>query len=276
MTIEQWIAEATRKLTQNNIDTARLDSLVLLEDSLGKDRGWLLAHPETLLNKEAAKRLHEHIQRRCSHEPLAYIRGVSEFYGRQFAVNKYVLEPRPETEDMIDLYKEYAQNDLSGVHGAYVVDVGTGSGCIAVTAKLELPDAIVAGTDVSDKSLETAALNATNLGADVKFYKGDLLAPVIDIKPKHLVALANLPYVPGEYELNDAAKHEPRMAIFGGEDGLDYYRRMFEQLEKFEGPESVTVFTESLTFQHKELVSIAAKYWFEKFRAKGLVRGFRR
>lgn len=260
-TTNRWLAEAVRLLEASNVSTARLDCLVLLEDATQKDRSWLLAHPEHRLDKALVKKLNAYIVRRGNHEPLAYIRGKSEFYGREFAVNEHTLEPRPETETMIDVLKQALDDGrwkVEGVEG--VVDIGTGSGCIAITAKLELLDLDIIGIDIDKKCLKVAAENAAKLNADIAFYEADLLTPFLDstfpLPPSKFAITANLPYVPDSYKLNRAARHEPAHAIFGGQDGLDLYRRLFLQICAAASRPSF-VLTESLPFQHETLASIA-------------------
>src|SRR3990167_7793618 len=133
ITTEQWLKQATNTLKAANIGSARLDALVLLEDEIGRDRALILAHPERPILAQSLKKLNKKLVRRANHEPLAYIRGFSEFYGRRFKVNKRVLEPRPESETMIDLLKE-----LKLPKNSWLADIGTGSGALGITAALEL------------------------------------------------------------------------------------------------------------------------------------------
>jgi release factor glutamine methyltransferase len=250
----------TQKLLTAGISTSRLDCLVLIEDATAKDRSWLLAHPEYLFPKKTVIKLQEQIERRTKHEPLAYIRGKAEFYGRKFIVNNAVLQPRPETEAMIEHMKEIVFSLRSTVDslGLGIIDVGTGSGCLAVTAKLEFPDARVIATDISPTCLKFAKKNALSLGTNIKFYQGDLLQP-IPPTAYHLlptVLLANLPYVPIDYQINQSATFEPQQALFGGTDGLDYYRQMFDQINKLD-IEPLFILTESIPFQHQQLEHIA-------------------
>ncbi len=257
MKLKLWLEQNSKVLAGAGVPTARLDCLVLLEDLTGKTRGWLLAHPDFLLNAAFVKQLDAQITRRMHHEPLAYIRGKSEFYGRQFNVNAHTLEPRPETETMVELFLQRVANEQSSGN-LTIVDVGTGSGCIAITVKLELPEAEVIGIDIDKKCLNTAQKNATTLGASVQLLHGDLLMPISSLKlhDSQVIVLANLPYVPDSYRLNSAAEFEPRHAIFGGTDGLDYYRALFRQL--LDLPMTVqAVYTEALPFQHAELRTIA-------------------
>lgn len=253
-TASKWLASAQRQLKQASVTTARLDCLVLLEDEIGKDRSWLLSHPEYELQRQQDEKLNTQIARRATHVPLAYIRGKAEFYGREFAVNAHTLVPRPETETMIELLKQLTINDKR----LTINDIGTGSGAIAITAKLEIPDATVIATDIDENCLQTARVNAERLGADVTFLQGNLLEPVYKRKTKNekLVLLCNLPYVPDNFQINTAATHEPSHAIFGGVDGLDLYRNMFAQITDSTWKPSY-IFTESLPSQHAVLAAFA-------------------
>ncbi len=249
MKIENWLDKATGQLLKAGLETARLDCLVLLEDITGSDRTHLLAHLEAELTSEQITVLIRLIDRRIKHEPLAYIRGKSEFYGREFLVNKHTLEPRPETETMIELVKTLMKSRENIV----IADIGTGTGCIAISVKLACPDATVIATDIEVKCLKVARENAARHGAELTFYVGNLLEPVgEDIQ----IALCNLPYVPNKYPLNKAAEFEPKQAIFGGDDGLDLYRRLFEKINTL-SHKPHHVLTESLPFQHVELSKIA-------------------
>jgi len=258
MRVDAWLAESTSSLTNAGVGTARLDCLVLLEDATGKDRAWLLAHPEFTVQGSTLHNLKSWVKRRIKHEPLAYVRGKSEFYGREFIVNAHTLEPRPESETIISLLKQTLEDrSLKMEDGRNIVDIGTGSGCLAVTAKLEMPHLNVYATDIDQLCIKTAKENAKNLQADVTFYSGDLL----DSLPSSIFQLptsilANLPYVPNAHTINQAAMFEPKHAIFGGPDGLDIYRRFFVQVTKLALKPNY-ILTESLPFQHKELVRIA-------------------
>ncbi len=272
-TIATWLADATARLTGVGVATARLDCLVLLEDVTGKERSWLLAHPEDELESCQIKELKSMLRRRVSHEPLAYIRGKSEFYGREFAVSAHTLEPRPETETMIELLLNLVESRKLKVES--LVDVGTGSGCIAITTALELPGTKVYATDIDEKCLKTARQNAQNLGADVTFLQGNLLQP-LPPSNSHLptIILANLPYVPDGHTINLPAQHEPKHAIFGGADGLDLYRDMFEQLEEVSG--ATYILTESLPFQHAALTEIATSAGYSLVTTSDFIQIFER
>lgn len=256
-------------LTNAGIESARLDALILLEDVIGRNRAHLLAHPELELTAEQQEQLDGMVRRRMAHEPLAYIRGKVEFYGRDFIVNEHVLVPRPESESMIDMLSRYG-------HIPLIIDVGTGSGALAVSAALAKPESEVIAVDIDENCLAVVRQNAKQLGTKVTPMHGDLLRNVdLDAYPSPVAILANLPYVPDEYEVNQAAKHEPKLALFGGPDGLDLYRVMFDQLDEFEDQE-IIVITEALESQHSALAGIAKNHGFVPGKTEVLTQSFTR
>lgn len=265
MKANDWLISATQRLESARISTGRLDSLVLLEDALQKDRSWLLANPDFIIEADVIQNLDKLIKRRSSHEPLAYIRGRSEFYGREFIVSPATLQPRPETETMIELLK-----GLELTEAVSIVDVGTGSGAIAITAKLELPHAKVSATEINAKALNIAKQNSKFFRTNISFYLGNVLAPLNGTAD---VILANLPYVPDGFTVNPAAMQEPRVAIFGGADGLELYRDMFEQI-KLNKQKPKFVLTEALPYQHGNLTTIASSAGYSQSKAEDFIQMF--
>ena len=266
MTIGQFLDEAAATLSGAGITTARLDALVLLEDVLGEGRALLLAHPEREIDHVTEVALHTKIAQRYRHTPLAYIRGRAWFYGREFVVNKHVLVPRPETEAMVEVLKQ-----LELPTKPVIVDVGTGSGCVGISLALELPQSQVHLVDIDDQALAVARSNAQRLHAEVSIYKSDLLEQV----SQTAVVVANLPYVPTDYQINDAARHEPSLALFGGQDGLDLYRRFWQQISERPAPPQY-VLTESLETQHTALAQLAQTAGYRLERTDGLVQTFQK
>lgn len=252
MNLNDWLRTAQKRLEAAGIATARLDSLVLLEDQLQLDRAYLLTYPEAVLSSTNEAALERALQRREKHEPLAYIRGFSEFYGRKFVVNKHVLEPRPESENIIELLKKCAPAAL------HIADIGTGSGALAITAQLELPSAAVYALDIDENCLQVLEVNAALHAVRLAYAKGDLLEPFLQKSCNFTpdVLLANLPYVPADYKVNEAARHEPALALFGGADGLDLYRKMFKQIGLLP-VKPAWIFAESLPAQHPALLLLA-------------------
>ena len=264
MRIQQWLKEAEEQLTAQGVKSARLDALILLEDSTHKNRSWLLAHQQDNLEKvidargpsssKGLNELNQALQRRANHEPLSYIRGKSAFYGREFIVTKDTLQPRPETETMVELaLQEVTDQD-------HLVDVGTGSGAIAITMKLERPNLAVTATDISKNCVITANKNAKHLHTNITVKLGNLLTPLTNNETPTVI-MANLPYVPDDFTINQAAMFEPKIAIFGGKDGLDYYRQLFEQINTLSSKPQL-VFIESLPPQHDDLSKIALSHGY--------------
>lgn len=273
MTVNDWLIEASKRLEKAGIGTARLDALVLLEDIIGKDRAYLLAHPEMTLQGASLKKLEELIKRRMKHDPMAFIRGKTEFYGREFIINKNVLEPRPESETMIELLKEVLEQRAESREQS-IVDVGTGSGALAIMVKLEMPSTEVIATDIDPKCLRVARQNAQKHRVKIKFLQGNLLDKLTADSLQLTAILANLPYVPDNYKINQAAAMEPRRAIFGGPDGLDLYRQLFDQLNRG-SIRTKFVLTECLPMQHLLLKVIAKKAGFKLQKTDDFIQVFR-
>src|SRR5690349_12348876 len=202
-------------LTAAGCFTPRLDAEVLLAHVLGVDRAALITAPERELTPEQARAFMDAARRRREREPVAYITGWKGFRHIELAVDRRVLIPRPETEHLVEAA-------LGLPAGTRVVDVGTGSGAIALALKSERPDLSVSATDVSADALAVARANAERLGLDVTFVEGDLLAGL-----EADAVVANPPYV-GEDEtvMPEVARYEPRVAVFSAEDGLAVIRRL--------------------------------------------------
>lgn len=266
MMISSWLKASVEVLEAAN-NTGRLDAEVLLSDALEKNRAWVLAHPDYELDKETVKKLEVQLKRREKHEPLAYIRGKVEFYGREFFVDESVLVPRPESETMIELFKK-----LDLPKNPIIADIGSGSGAIGITASLEVKGMTLHLIDIDPKTLVTAEHNARDCDVRAHFHKGNLLDAY---KEKYDVLLCNLPYVPESYTINAAAMTEPKIAIFGGADGLDLYRALFAQLQTGNFGEPV-VLTESLPFQHSDLRNIASEAGYSEIIEDDFIQQFHR
>lgn len=265
MTIGSFIKAQEAKLKAAGLNSARLDTLILLEDSLHKDRAWLLANTDSEISEAQARRLERKLERRARHVPLAYIRGFSEFYGRNFRVNRHVLEPRPESETMIELLK-----NLKLPGRPALADVGTGNGAIGITAALELPGSIVDLYDISAGCVSVAKHNSHLHELHLHVRKMNLLSR--PLRPYDAV-LANMPYVPDHWKINEAALHEPKIAIFGGPDGLDVYRKLFAQLRRFVWKPRY-VLTEALPPQHEQLAAVAASCGFKQIKSDDFIQVF--
>ena len=224
MSIAEALAAARERLRDS--ESPRPDATVLLAATLGRDAAWLLAHDTDGLDAEGAERYRLLIERRAAGEPVAYLIGSAGFYGRTFAVTPDVLVPRPETEHLVAL----ALSRLAACDDPVrICDAGTGSGILAITLALERPRASVTAIDVSPAALVVARRNATALGvADrIAFCAGDALHAV-EAGAVFDAIVANLPYVrtPDLAPWPDPTAFEPRLALDGGADGLDIYRRL--------------------------------------------------
>lgn len=216
--VRMALAIATAELRDAGCDTPRLDAELLLADAMGSTRTQLHLAPERELSGAESARFAELLRRRRAREPVAYVLGKRAFRYIELTVDDRVLVPRPESEGLVEAGLKLSQ-------GARVVDVGTGSGAIALALKHERPDLEVLGTDVSLDALAVARANAQALGLDVTFVHGDLLAAVEG--PLDAV-LSNPPYV-AKRDLDSLAPEviaEPDTAVFGGHDGFEIVRRL--------------------------------------------------
>ncbi len=219
---------ATRLSTGPHPDRARQDAETLLLHVIGKDKAWLMAHSGEQLTAVDASRCTLLLERRYQGEPIQYITGEAEFYGLPIHVTPDVLIPRPETEHLVERVVELAPCFPK----PRIVDVGTGSGAIAIALAHEWPSAAITAIDVSAPALDIARRNAERNGfADrIRFLQGDLLAPVGN--GQFDIVVSNPPYVPAADRASLAVEvrdHEPVLALFAGADGLDIYRRLIPQ-----------------------------------------------
>jgi release factor glutamine methyltransferase len=287
MTTSYWLNTATHFLQSKSITTARLDALILLEDTIGKNRAQLLAEPTMEMKDAWVAHLQKLLIRRSRHEPLAYIRGFSEFYGRKFVINSSVLEPRPESETLIELLLELplfrsaeGSNSVLQEHTAHanktssnrptIADIGTGSGALGITAALQLPDATVDLLELDPAAAKVAQFNVDRLTTGLRVILSDLLDST---DAAYDVLICNLPYVPDDYAINKAATFEPVLALFGGPDGLDLYRKLFSQLSAVQ-KRPLFILTESLPQQHDSLKDLARENGYELDKTADFIQQF--
>ena len=216
--VREALDSAVVALTAASVDTPRLDAEVLLAHVLGVDRAALVIDRDRAVKGAAVRAFQDAVRRRAfDREPVAYITGAKGFRHLELQVDPRVLIPRPETETLV----EAAVGILP--QGARVVDVGTGSGAIALALEDERADLEVTGTDVSDDALEVARANAVRLGLDVAFARADLLASVGEFD----AVVSNPPYVEDGAELApEIVRHEPSLALRAGPEGLDVLRAL--------------------------------------------------
>jgi release factor glutamine methyltransferase len=231
MQLKQAVDAAYELFLQSDVPSPRLNAELLMMFTLGCDRAYLFAHPERPLNHEEYSLYQEAINERARGCPTQYITGHQEFWGLDLIVSPAVLIPRPETEHVIETVLELAQTHYPG-GGMKIIDVGTGSGCIALALASELPLAEIHACDISEEALEITRINATRLGLEkrIQFHHSDLLAAYADEQFDFVVS--NPPYV-GESEADKVQKQvrefEPKIAVFSGWEGMDIYKRLIPQ-----------------------------------------------
>ncbi len=229
MTIGAWLSDATEELFSAGIDSARLDAEIILAHTLRKNRTYLHAHTSDELSPRLEDIATARLDVRRDRVPLAYITGHKEFYGRLFTVTPQVLVPRPESEEIITLLRNQLGDttSLPGIDAKRLIDIGTGSGCLGITAKLLYPELDVTLLDTSKAALAVCEKNAELFGASVATMQSDL---VRDYPFSPDIVLANLPYVDKSWERSPETDNEPAEALFAQNDGLALIEKCFEQL----------------------------------------------
>ncbi len=223
LTVRQALDQGADLLRQSETPAARLTAEVLLCHALRRERSYLYSHPEAELTEVAWIHYGRYLHERMLGKPTQYITGRQEFYGHEFRVTPAVLIPRPETEHLVETALRLAPSPSS------FIDVGCGSGAIAVSFHLERPSARAFATDISRPALGVAAANAARLGAGVRFLQGDLLDPIAACSLD--LVLSNPPYVPQCDESvlqREVRDFEPEVALYGGPTGVEIYARLIE------------------------------------------------
>ncbi len=226
--IGEWIGQAAAQIKgKTEFPLIEINSISAF--ILGKSKEWVISHPETAIDDAQLERLDQAIQRLLTGEPLSYITGTRAFYGLDFHVDRNVLIPRPDTEILVEeviTWFEEHPNRRS------LADIGTGSGAIAVACADRFPDLKVTAIDISPAALDVAQENAAanHVAGQIEFIQNDLLE---GLEGKFDIIAANLPYIPtAELDELEVVKFEPRLALEGGSDGLQYINRLLRQAEK--------------------------------------------
>jgi release factor glutamine methyltransferase len=232
-TVRSALHDAIAQLLAAETPSHALAAELLLMRATGRDRAWIYAHPEAVMDEGAARRFFELVAQRAAGTPTQYLTGRQEFWGLEFEVTPAVLIPRPETEHVIEVVLERLRpREVSSP--LRVADVGTGSGCIAVALAKELPGSEIVATDISTPALEVARRNAERHGVlhRVLFVECDLLQGAGREAARFDVVVSNPPYVAREKESElacEVREHEPHEALFGGTTGIEIYARLIEQ-----------------------------------------------
>ena len=194
-------------------------------------------------------------------KPIQYIKGVENFFGRDFKVNEDVLIPRYETEELVENILYRIDDYFAEYQSITLCDVGTGSGAIATSLALEEPRLKVFATDISLKAVTVAKDNAKNLGANIEFMVGDMLEPLLENEINVDIFVSNPPYIPQEQEIEAMVKdNEPHVALFGGNDGLYFYRKIFQGVEPLLQERALLAF--EMGFDQRELMEAALQEYF--------------
>lgn len=254
--ISEWLAYATTQLKAVGIQSARLDAELILSHTLRKSRTYLHAHIGDSLDSRQYEIADARLALRLERTPVAYIIGHKEFYGRTFKVTPATLIPRPESEDIITLLKKIAKNLPSD---CTIVDVGAGSGCLGITAKLELPASHVTLLDISHHALKVAETNAKSLKADVHSIYSNLLH---EYPLNADVIIANLPYVDKNWERSPETNYEPALALFAQKEGLSLIESLIEQAPHHVTPKG-HLLIEADPQQHSHIIKDAEKHHFK-------------
>ena len=257
MIISEWLKIATKSLKTANIPSARLDAELILANTLRKNRTYLHAHLDEEIDPRKFDIANARLDLRLDRVPIAYILGYKEFYGRRFTVSPSVLIPRPESEDLISLFLELTAGEITE---KVLIDVGTGSGCLGITAKLERGNLSVILSDISKPALNIAEKNANSLNADVHIQQQSLLNG--QLKPVDYI-FANLPYVDKSWDVSPELKYEPEIALFAEDEGLKLILQLISQTPRCLTSEGL-LFIEADPQQHNRIIDEAVKNGFVK------------
>lgn len=255
MIISEWLKTATKSLKTANILSARLDAELILANTLRKNRTYLHAHLDEEIDPRRFDIANARLDLRLDRVPIAYILGYKEFYGRRFTVSPSVLIPRPESEDLISLFLELTASEIAE---KVLIDVGTGSGCLGITAKLERSNLSVILSDISKPALNIAEKNANALNADVHIQQQSLLNG--QLKPVDYI-FANLPYVDKSWDVSPELKYEPEIALFAEDEGLKLILQLISQAPRYLTSEGLLLI-EADPQQHNRIIDEAVKNGF--------------
>lgn len=264
MTYNEALDFGRKQLKRAGIESARIDASLLLTKVTGLPRANVFAHLDDELSSKAAGEFIELINERAKRIPLVHLTNTREFYGIDLYIDANVLTPRIETEKMVEFAIKHAPKDGS------LIDIGTGSGAIAIAIKTHRPDLEVWATEVTDEALAVARRNIKTLKLDIKLVKSDLFD---NISQRFDVVATNLPYLQNDADLMPEVQKEPTVALFGGKDGLDIYRRFLKQLPDHLTPNGY-LFAECDPWQQDNLKKEAGKIDLQPVEEDYFILGF--
>jgi len=257
-TFKEALKSAQKELAE--VDVYEQSAQILMLELANQQASDLYSNYETAMPDDLYCSFVVGVERLKKHEPLQHILGYHWFYGRKFNVNEDVLIPRYETEELVanvllDIDEHFPNNEVK------IVDIGTGSGAIAISLALEEPRVSMYASDISEKALIIAKENAQALGANISFIQGDMLEPLIVNEIKVDILVSNPPYIPKNQSIEASVKNfEPSIALFGGEDGLYFYREILKKAHKVINDKSILAF--EIGFDEKEaILSLTDEYF---------------
>lgn len=260
MTVKELIKETEEKLDSLNLDVNV--AKVLFYHLVNKQPHELYLMMEEEVDPSLVEKFMAGMQEYFDGKPIQYVKGYENFFGRDFKVNENVLIPRYETEELVENILYNIDDYFKDYETITLCDVGTGSGAIATTLALEEPRLKVLATDISSDAVEVASKNAKDLGANVDFMVGDMLQPLIDNDIKVDIFVSNPPYIPQNQEIESIVKdNEPHIALFGGDDGLYFYRKIFKDVKKVLNKRALLAF--EMGFDQKDIMEKAVKEYFD-------------
>lgn len=259
MIIRKRLIEAQKRLNDADIPDTYA-KYVLNELFLEKGQN-LYEKMDEELEPDLDARFESILERLCQDEPLAYVLGVQYFYGYPFEVNRDVLIPRYETEELVMRVLMELDEHFPKTEGLTLLDIGTGSGAIACSLKAEAPDLKVYASDISEDALKQAGRNADNLNLEVTFLQGDMVKPFIEQGIKTDILVCNPPYIPQDETIEQSVRaYEPHVALFGGEDGLRFYRSVLNDAPFVLNEKNILAF--EIGWDQKETLTALAKSAF--------------
>lgn len=259
ITYHQLLKEAKKRLY--NAGQSEQSALLLLNELCSHTGVNLYVEMDNAADPVIQTEYLEAVHRMEKGEPLSYVLGYENFYGYDFLVSPEVLIPRPETEELVGLVLQLADEYFPDKETIQVFDVATGSGAIGITLSLEEPRMEVFASDISEEALHMAAKNNDKLNGRVEFCKGDMLEPFIEEGLQCDILVCNPPYIPDQEQMeHSVVDYEPHVALFGGSDGLKFYRRVFKRAREVVRPGGLMAF--EMGYDQGERLSELAGIYF--------------
>jgi release factor glutamine methyltransferase len=269
MKISEALFYARQKLQKQNISSYKIDSEILLRKALNASKEFIIFNPDNLLTSLQKTEFLDLVKRRENFEPISHIINNREFYGFNFYVNNDVLDPRPDSEILIELVQELYSNKNQNIE---ILEVGTGSGCLIITLSKIYKNSINVALDISKNALKVANKNSLNNQAtkQIEFIESNLFCALENKNKKFNLVISNPPYIPSK-EINnlqnEVKNFEPILALDGGEDGLDFYRKIAKDSKNYLLKDSYIILEIGFD-QKKEIVEIFEKENFQFVKSK--------